>query len=166
MEDSASVAAGEDGSKCATSVEKVAAGLMRRRSKSQAAMGRIQLRIDPEVTQCNAASGGGDSDSTLAQPSAHPEETAVPDLKPRPYYHADAFTAPKAVAERLKTASETDGATDYATRINLEILGQLAALRRHALVIATIVVLWAILTLIGFIVIVVNLTSDSSSLHY
>ncbi|MBB1156289.1 hypothetical protein [Amycolatopsis dendrobii] len=87
------------------------------------------------------------------------------DPEPRPRYHADAFTGPRAVAARLKEASETDGPTDYANRINLEILGQLAAIRRHALILATIVVLWAILTLIGFIVLMANLLSSGSSLY-
>ncbi|WP_116202419.1 hypothetical protein [Amycolatopsis circi] len=83
--------------------------------------------------------------------------------KPRPRYHADAFTGPEAVATRLKEASETDGPTDYANRINLEILGQLAAIRRHALIVATVVVMWAILTLIGFIVILTNLPGSGMS---
>ncbi|ATY13161.1 hypothetical protein CU254_24015 [Amycolatopsis sp. AA4] len=87
------------------------------------------------------------------------------DVKPRPRYHSDAFTGPSAVAARLKEASETDGPTDYANRINLEILGQLAAIRRHALILATIVVLWAILTVIGFILILTNLPSSGSSLY-
>ncbi|MFD2470485.1 hypothetical protein [Amycolatopsis silviterrae] len=87
----------------------------------------------------------------------------MPDPKPRPRYHADAFTGPAAVAERLKEASETDGPTDYANRINLEILGQLAAIRRHTLTIATIVVMWAILTSIGIIVIMTHLPSSGSS---
>lgn len=85
------------------------------------------------------------------------------DPQPRPRYHADAFTGPAAVAERLKEASETDGPADYANRINLEILGQLAAIRRHALIIATIVVMWAILTSIGIIVIMANLPGSGSS---
>ncbi|WP_037812259.1 hypothetical protein [Amycolatopsis nivea] len=84
------------------------------------------------------------------------------DFKPRPRYHPDAFTGPVAIAERLKEASETDGPTDYANRINLEILGQLAAIRRHALVIATIVVMWAIVTSIGIIVITAQLLSSAS----
>ncbi|MET9264914.1 hypothetical protein [Amycolatopsis sp. NPDC004079] len=88
----------------------------------------------------------------------------MPELKPRPRYHANAFTSPEAVAARLKAASETDGPTDYANRINLEILGQLAAIRRHALIVTTVVVMWAILTLIGVLVIMSNLSSSGSAI--
>ncbi|UKD58812.1 hypothetical protein L3Q65_19455 [Amycolatopsis sp. FU40] len=91
----------------------------------------------------------------------------MPDLKPRPRYHTDAFTDPASVAERLKEAAEKDGPTDYANRINLELLAQLVAIRRHTLIIATIVVMWAVLTAIGVIVIMNKLPSTGSAVsHY
>ncbi|WP_439382820.1 hypothetical protein [Amycolatopsis lexingtonensis] len=88
------------------------------------------------------------------------------DLKPRPYYHARADLNTVALAERLKKSSEVDGPTDYATRINLEILAQLVAIRRHALVLVTIVVTTAILGLILFFVLLGQLPDGVPSRGY
>jgi len=71
-----------------------------------------------------------------------------------------------ALAERLKKSSEADGPSDYATRINLEILAQLAAIRRHALVLAAILVTTAILVLILFFVLLGHLPDIVPSRGY
>ncbi|WP_284743912.1 hypothetical protein [Amycolatopsis sp. RTGN1] len=63
-------------------------------------------------------------------------------------------------------SSEADGPTDYATRINLEILAQLLAIRRHVLVLATILATTAILGLILFFVLLGNLPDSVPSRGY
>ena len=88
------------------------------------------------------------------------------DLKPRPYYRHGLDPSSEQVSGRLKTASTDDGPTDYANRINLEILRQLVAIRRHALITTSIVVAWAALTAIAFYVLLTHLPTSSSTLHY
>jgi hypothetical protein len=95
-----------------------------------------------------------------------PEEITVADLKPRPCYHAQSDLNAVALAARLKKSSEADGPTDYATRINLEILAQLVAIRRHALVLATVVVTTAVLSLILFFVLLGKLPDSVPSRRY
>lgn len=118
------------------------------------------------VTRCNTGAWSSEYMIALAQRSTFLEEITVADLKPRPYYHAGADLNAVALAERLKKSSEADGPTDYATRINLEILAQLVAIRMHALVLATILVMTAILGLILFFVLLGHLPDSVPSRGY
>jgi len=123
--------------------------------------------LQPRVlTRCNTDACSSEYMIALARRATFLEEITVADLKPRPHYHAGADLNAAALAERLKKSSEADGPTDYATRINLEILAQLVAIRRHALVLATIVVTTAILGLILFFVLLGHLPDSMPSRGY
>ncbi|WP_033293971.1 hypothetical protein [Amycolatopsis jejuensis] len=83
------------------------------------------------------------------------------DLPPRPHYHSSADKSGEAVALRVKAAAESDGPADYANRLQVEILAQLVAIRRHALIVASVVLVWAVLTVIGIIVILAKLPATA-----
>lgn len=67
-----------------------------------------------------------------------PKSIAPKQLPERPSYFAGTDVSPGGVAGRLRKGADEDGPADYANRIQVEILAQLVAIRRHLLLVSVV----------------------------